>query len=446
MAASDLFIIGTSGTRSFRAAMGAVAENISNSSSEGYTRKAVTLIESPASQSTTVFYKPGVAFGGVTTSKITRFADAYLDGAARSTGMALGSVDQRARWMTDIQTALNDGPLGVGQQTSGMFSAVERLASNPTDATLRTNVLFAFEQINVAFKQTSDDLKAIRSGIGSEANIEVAALNDAMRQLAAANEGLRRSVAGSPAEAQLLDSRDQALVNITKRIDVTVRFKDHGVAEVSYDGSFALESIVPQAFAVTQQADGTLAFTLGGTAVAPPANGRLGGMAQSALVVRDRINSLNALAAGYVADVNAWHQNGRTAAGNPGGPMLSIGADAGALQLLIANPDDIAAASASGVINGNLLNINSIRGAGTLEPGWTAIIAAHANSSAATLAEQAAATNRDQQAQQARADVNGIDLDREAADLLRLQQAYQGSAHIIQIAREMMQTIFNIIG
>ncbi len=445
MTATDLFTIGTSGTRSFRAAMGAVAENISNSSTEGYTRKAVTLIESPASQSTTVFYKPGVAFGGVTTSKVTRFADTYLDGAARATGTALGSAEQRARWMTDIQTALNDGPLGVGQQTSGMFSAAERLASNPTDTTLRTNLLFTFEQINVAFKQTSDDLKAIRTGLGSEAQNEVAALNDAIRQLATANEGLRRSVAGSPAEAQLLDSRDQALVNITKRVDVAVRFKDHGGAEVSYNAGFVLESTVPKAFAVTQAADGTLNFTLDGAAVAAPSSGRLGGMAQSAEVVKDRINSLDALARQYVADVNTWHQGGKTASGAAGGPLLSIGADAGTLQLLVSNPGDIAAASASGVANGNLLAINSIRGPGTLEPSWTAIIAGHAKSAAATLAEETAANNRHDQANQARSDVNSIDLDREAADLLRLQQAYQGSAHIIQIAREMMQTIFSII-
>jgi flagellar hook-associated protein 1 len=446
MGATDLFIIGSSGTRAFRAAMGAVAENISNSSTEGYTRKAVSLIESPASQATTVFYKPGVAFGGVAIGKITRFADAYLDSAARQTGMSLGSAGQRSRWMSDIQTALNDGPLGVGQQTSGMFSAVERLASNPTDTTLRTNVLFAFEQINVAFKQTSDDLKAIRSGVFSEATNDVAALNDAVRQLASANEGLRRSVSGSPAESQLLDSRDQALVNITKRINVALRFKDHGVAEVTYNGAMVLESTVPNEFAVTQNSDGTLNFLLDRNAVIAPTNGRLGGMAQSAVVNRDRLIDVDALAAKYVTDVNAWHQAGKTPAGASGSPMLSIGADAATLQVLITDPADVAAASASGVVNGNLLAINSIRGAGTLEPGWTAVIAGHANASAATLAEETAATGRDEQAQQARADVNGIDLDREAADLLRLQQAYQGSARIIQVAREMMQTIFSILG
>ena len=39
--------------------------------------------------------------------------------------------------------------------------------------------------------------------------------------------------------------------------------------------------------------------------------------------------------------------------------------------------------------------------------------------------------------------VAGIDLDREAADLVRLQQAYGGAARILQVAREMLDTLLN---
>ena len=40
--------------------------------------------------------------------------------------------------------------------------------------------------------------------------------------------------------------------------------------------------------------------------------------------------------------------------------------------------------------------------------------------------------------------MSGVDLDREAADLIRLQQAYEASARVIQVARETMQSILNI--
>ena len=45
---------------------------------------------------------------------------------------------------------------------------------------------------------------------------------------------------------------------------------------------------------------------------------------------------------------------------------------------------------------------------------------------------------------QARADVAGVDLDREAGELIRYQQAYDASSRVIQIARETLQTILAI--
>jgi flagellar basal body rod protein FlgG len=42
------------------------------------------------------------------------------------------------------------------------------------------------------------------------------------------------------------------------------------------------------------------------------------------------------------------------------------------------------------------------------------------------------------------AEQGAVDLDREAADLLRFQQAYEAAARTIQIARETMQTMLNI--
>ncbi len=44
----------------------------------------------------------------------------------------------------------------------------------------------------------------------------------------------------------------------------------------------------------------------------------------------------------------------------------------------------------------------------------------------------------------ARDAVSGVNLDNEAVDLLRFQQAYQASSRVIQVARETLQSILNI--
>lgn len=443
MSVTDLLGIGASGTRAYRAAMGAVSENITNATTDGYNRRTVLLAESQASSATSQLYKPGVAFGGVDVVAIVRKTDDYLDLAARIATGNSENANARATWLDNIQSALDDNSLGVGQRLTTMFSAVERLASNPTDTTLRTNLLFAIEQVNTSFKQASTDLSGVKSGILTEANNGVNALNSAVARLASTNEALRRAIPGSSNSAQLLDQRDQALVDISKRLNVGVTFGSNGVANVTFDGKSVVNNIVPSTFAVAAAADGTLSFTLDGAAVVDPESGSLAGLSDSAEVAAQRVASLNTLATQYKTDMNNWHKAGYVGVqpSSAGTDIVSMTGDASTLKLLVTDPDDIASYSLDGRANGNLVTISSIRGTGGVENGWTGLISTHANLLAATNAEQSAANMRDQQAQAARADVSGVDLDREAADLMRLQQAYQGCARIIQVAKECVDSI-----
>src|SRR3546814_16907901 len=100
----------------------------------------------------------------------------------------------------------------------------------------------------------------------------------------------------------------------------------------------------------------------------------------------------------------------------------------------------------SDVCASDLLNIHSIRGTTGAENGWTQIISAHGKLLTSTLSEEKAASARDQQARAARENVSGVDLDGEAAELLRMPQNYSGCAKIIQVARETFQSILDQIG
>ena len=44
----------------------------------------------------------------------------------------------------------------------------------------------------------------------------------------------------------------------------------------------------------------------------------------------------------------------------------------------------------------------------------------------------------------ARDSVQGVNLDEEAVDLIRFQQAYQASSRVIQVSREILQSILDI--
>ncbi len=107
-------------------------------------------------------------------------------------------------------------------------------------------------------------------------------------------------------------------------------------------------------------------------------------------------------------------------------------------------PDQVAAANASGS-NGNMLAFGAMRGSNDPEARWSGHLASQAQTVASARAQDAAAATRADASAAARDSVSEVDLDKEAAELLRFQQAYQAAARTIQVARETMQTLLSSI-
>ena len=110
--------------------------------------------------------------------------------------------------------------------------------------------------------------------------------------------------------------------------------------------------------------------------------------------------------------------------------------------LLLASP--ALAAAPLGAANGNLLALSALRGATGAERGWDNIVTAHAQDLSATKIDAAAAASWRDNAKGSLDEITGVDLDREAADMLRYQQAYAASAKIVQAGKDSVDTILGL--
>lgn len=115
------------------------------------------------------------------------------------------------------------------------------------------------------------------------------------------------------------------------------------------------------------------------------------------------------------------------------------------MRSLLTDPALVPAASADGRPNGNLLALAAFRGPNGSERRWTGIVSGHAQQLAAAKAEHAAAQAWRENSFAALDETTGINLDREAADLLRFQQAYSAAARIIQVGRETFNDLLSAI-
>ena len=441
---SDLLVIGSSGLRAYQRALTAVSTNISNAANPNYVRRDLRLGELAISTSFDPYHNGQIKFGGVDITGLARAHDPFLEASARLTGASLYGAETQARWMSSVETALGDNDHGVGSHLNKFFATGEELAAAPFDSVLRSQFIADIDSTVSAINRTANDLALVSQQITGSAEQEVTTLNQALESLAETNIGLRGAADGSPKQAALLDQRDTALAVITERIDVEITFSDKKIANISYDGNALVTVGDTQSLSITSATDGTLSLSLGGTALSPPTQGSISALIFSAATNAQRRSELDDLANGLAGDINAWNASGRTDGGTAGSALLEAGSGAAGLSLLTQNITDLALAAPGGAANGNIIGLTALRGTGGTEQAWTNIVGSQAVITSAAQSETAAATAQHQAARQARDNLSSVDLDREAADLIRFQQAYDASARVIQVARETMQTIFAI--
>jgi flagellar hook-associated protein 1 len=444
---TDLLTLGSSGLRAYSRAMGTIGDNIANAQTPGYARRTTQIGETqPASVSALASRaEASSGFRIISTERITnqwRIDDAR-DASADTgmTGAALG-------WIEAAENALSQNGADVGRALSGFFNNADALSADPASTTLREQVIASTSRIASAFRQTASALSEVASGIASDAVVQTDRLNGDLTALHRVNISLLRAADGTNNQATLLDERDRLLDNISAAMPIRVSYGEHGEATVSAEAPgnpVMLDASGAANVVMAQASDGRMSFSLTASALPlAPASGSLAGLGAASAHVADQRTALDSFAARVATDLNAVHAAGLDANGNPGGPLFAASpSDAAAFAAIALAATDIAAADSSGP-SGNLLTMSSLRGPGGVEAGWAQQMAAQSQLVSQTRSENAAASTRRDAAIIARSEGSAVDLDQEAAELLRFQQAYQAAARVIQLARENMQAILNV--
>lgn len=447
---SDLLSIGASALKAYQGALSAIGENVANAQTPGYARRRVTLQEATVVGSGDIAYRAQVTFNGVNATGVARAWDNFKAEEARFATSAAGRAGVREQWLGSVESALDDGPSGIGSSMTGFFTAASSLASDPGDPLGRRALLSALDNVAGAFRNTGQALARISDGVGQAAGLEVSALNDALRALHNLNGALAPAPADGSARASLEDQRDQLIDFIAGKIDVKVTIGSDGRATLAAGASGSMSLLSgngPSLVILVPAADGRLSLQLstnGTTMPLPAAGGTLAGLVDLSQTIADRRSALDGLAADFTAMVNTWSAGGRDADGIAGTNLISTPAGATSMQALASDPDLVPAAAA-GATNGNLLALDAIRGSSKVEDRWSALVSANAQMLSSSKAEAAATSKWRDTSLAALDEVTGVDLDTEAAEMLRFQQAYNASARIIQVARESIQALFDAL-
>ncbi len=446
---SDLLSIGASGVRAYQTALSTVSENIANTGTVGYTRRTTTLAE-VSSVNGGINARNSATGSGVIVVGVGRSANAYRSQAVRSAGTDLGKTETSVAWMSRIESSLGDNKLG--DRLTSFFSSAQTLSADPTSVPARAVMLEAAKTAAQAFAATGKALDTAATELDSSASQAVQSLNSLGTALAKVNDGLARTPPGSSSAAQLADQRDQLLDQMSTLTDVSTAFDDLGRATVRLGGTSGTVFVVGNqsgqaSFARNDEGAVQFAVTRDGvTTDLSPTGGALAGMAEGAQRIAAARDSLNGIASDFSAQVNAVQAQGRDLSGNPGAALFETGTSPTDISVSLTDPRGIAAAGATGGVRdaSNLAALQALRTSGGFETRTTTLIAGNAAAleQRKTVADAQGAIRDGAVASLASS--SGVDLDSEAVDLLRFQQAYQASSRVIQTARDTFQTILDL--
>jgi flagellar hook-associated protein 1 len=438
-----IFTIARSGLSTTRRSLELTAQNVANAQNPDYSRR--TLTQGELVMTGNIGTNAQDSLGGVRPGVIERAESALVQRQARDATSALEAARAEFFALREAESAL---------ETSGVFAgivdfeaALTRLQNNPTEPALRLSALEAGRKMAGNFRIANGTLGNARNLVQAEISAEVLQVNELANELAKINADLVGAREGTAGRAALLDARDKALRGLAEEFGVQPTINANGTADVMLAGTPPVALVTgatTQAVSVSFAADGTASFAVGGTGFVP-AGGAMAGRASALTEMAGLQADLDALAVSAITLSNAAQGSGAAADGTPGQPFFT-GTGAASIDMVLPSGDALATAPAGSPAGsrdtGNLAALLASL-AGPTGP------ATGADTLLLRLSSRVSALNTRTEglsivAASAEAELlreTGVDLDDEAANLVRLQQAFEANSRVIQVAAELFDTI-----
>ncbi|MCD6364947.1 MAG: flagellar hook-associated protein FlgK [Planctomycetes bacterium] len=307
--------IALSGLLAAQRAIDLIGANISNASTEGYHRQSlVTAAETTGGSS-----QAGI--GGVRILRVDRDIDQLLERQILLQQPRLGSNTQELATLQLIENALgNLDSQGLGLAIDTYFNAMVELAGQPDSQALQYQAVWAADAMAAQFRHVARFLDDLKAQINLEISTTVDQANGLIKQIAGLSTDASSALAAGGNANTLLDSRDQAVLELGRLVDVSVsgQADPSGKINVSAWG-ISLISGGEYALLDSGWTDGKPGITAQGVSYysTDVTGGKIGGLISlSGQLVADLQERFDTLAKEIITATNKYHAEGIGTAGS----------------------------------------------------------------------------------------------------------------------------------
>jgi flagellar hook-associated protein 1 FlgK len=446
-----------------QAAIAVVSGNTANANTPGFTKQSVQFTAVDR-----VSLSGGTAVAGVNTSAPASQRDRLLNQRIDQQTQDQAGTAARLSALQDLQTsfagALNatgaagSGAGDIGQQLSSFFLSFSSLAADPSNVSLRGGVLSAAKSLAGSFNQAASSLNQQRAGLDATVG-SIAGQVNALTQSIADLNGKITSASPEGDAGTLEDQRQYDLEQLSQLVGIHQITNDHNSLTITTTAGVVLVAGSTSTALQTHNSGGVTGLTLGGvdqTAALSSGGGQLGGLLQARdSDIPSALQSLDQLASNVGSAVNAQQANGVDLNGSAGGPIFSlpgsVNGSAGAISVVLTDPNGIAAAAArAGAQDGSnataLATLASSGVVGGQKPAdaYAALISSIGSAVKDTTSLQAAQSASLSQLKSQQSALSSVDLNQQAALLQSYEQSYQAAAKVFTILDTVIASALNL--
>lgn len=453
------------------------SNNIANVNTEGYSRRDAQFTQ------TDPLYDYGIFHGtGALISKLRTFREEFFDREVRNTISRQYGLEQDDKILERIETILAEPTNeNLNNSVTDFFKAFDELALKPESVGLRENVLEVANTFINKFNYLSRQLTDARNETGKEIYAMTEKANRLINEIASLNAGFSSNKSMANEQSQtMIDTREKLLEELAEIATVNITENDDGTINAYMNGINVVTKQIPSTLKVQESVSNAGEVTYKLTKVnrqgaflnfVNPSSGKLSSALQHFNVTLDGRESsnqfsafkrLNDYANAIVTNVNELTTTGfgldDTDPTSPGRNFFEIGEETNSsFSIRLSDdvkdsPRDIPLSSAANE-PGNadvaraiarIADKNDFIGSESYYEYYAAFIGKIGSLRQDTVRLYDNVSVIAEQLDNQRESMIGVNLDEEAVNLVKFQQAFQAASRIVNSSNEMLTTIINL--
>ena len=237
----SLYQTGVSALLTAQQQLATTSNNISNVNTEGYTRQR-------AEQNASIDYNNGGNYIGTGTyiEDVTRLYDEFSFKEQVTTQSSLANADALNQHLTQLDQVMSTSGDAVVSSLESFYEAVNSVADNPSDTSLRTIVLNQASLVSNNLNEMTDNFDSMTKSVNGEIEQVVNKISEISLEIAKINESIMQSQDGNGGSNSLLDQRDQLIMELSEYADVNTLEDSNGIMTVMIgQGTTLVAGITP---------------------------------------------------------------------------------------------------------------------------------------------------------------------------------------------------------